>query len=114
MSKRNKIMKHLAWFILAIFLIKNAEIHSSMSMIQWVQELGNSYAIRCDFPHNDLCQVAAKAELCSFKCRTTLCCTHFYWENDVCYLKSNTSITKAKAISINKPNTICGILTPGK
>jgi hypothetical protein len=76
--------------------------------------IGNSWAISCDFPLNNLSNVRIKPELCSFKCRTTLGCTHYYWAKDVCYLKKNSAITKVNAINNNDQQTLCGILAPGK
>ena len=81
--------------------------------LQWFEELGNSYSISCDFPGNNLANIRLAASLCSFKCRTTLGCTHYYWAADFCYLKSNITVTKASAISNNNNQTLCGILSKG-
>ena len=81
--------------------------------LQWFEELGNSYSISCNFPGNDLSNVRLVATSCSFRCRTTLGCTHYYWAADFCYLKSNITVTKAGAVSNNNNLTFCGILSKG-
>ena len=86
---------------------------TTIKPVQWFEEIGNSWAKSCDFPGNDLSNVRLIPELCSFKCRTTLGCTHYYWAVDFCYLKSNLTITKANAVNNNNNQTLCGILQPG-
>ena len=85
----------------------------STNPLQWFEELGNSYSLGCNFPGNDLANVRLVASLCSFKCRTTLSCTHYYWAADFCYLKSNITVSKASAVSNNNNQTLCGILSKG-
>ena len=105
-------MKYLTSLIVVVLLVRFGEIQSA-PIVQWQEELGNSWAFSCDFPNNDLSNVRVNAEFCSFKCRTTLGCTHYYWANYICYLKKNTAITKANGVNNNNQNTICGILKPG-
>ena len=81
--------------------------------IQWNDGLGYSWATSCAFPSNDLISVSVSSDLCSFKCWTTLGCTHYSWSNGVCFLKKNTAITKSNAVANNNRNTFCGIISQG-
>ena len=79
----------------------------------WNEETGNSWAISCDFPNDDLSNVRLTPELCSSECIKTPGCTHYYWAKDICYLKKNVYTTKANAINNNNIETLCGILATG-
>lgn len=86
---------------------------SSHLTIQWNEELGNSWSLNCNFLGDDFANVRISPDLCSFECRITLGCTHYYWAKDFCYLKKNITITKSKAIINNDQQTVCGLLTQG-
>ena len=108
----------LLCLILYFILIINFEIIFSATHLKWIEELGNSWSISCDFPENDLASVAIEPELeivksCLKSCRLTLGCTHYFWSKNVCFLKQNRTITKKDAIFNNNLTTFCGILTPG-
>ena len=78
-----------------------------------IERTGNSWAISCDFPNDDLLNIPLIPQLCSSECRKTLGCTHYYWAKDICCLKKNTKTTKANAINNNNHETLCGILASG-
>ena len=108
----------MSWLTLYFIIILNFEIIFSETHLKWIEELGNSWSISCDFPKNDLLIVVMEPELeivktCSKKCRLTLGCTHYFWSKNICYLKKNETITKKDSIFNNNLSTFCGILTPG-
>ena len=44
-------------------IIVNFEIIFSETPLKWIEELGNSWSISCDFPKNDLFSVVIELEL---------------------------------------------------
>ena len=105
------MIKSLTSLIVLILIME--QFGGIQSAIQWNEELGNSWAHSCDFPKDDLSNFAILPEFCSSKCRMTLGCTHYFWSNNICYLKKNPSLTKANAIDNKLQSTLCGILAPG-
>jgi len=88
-------------------------INKLLAPIKWYEETGNSWAISCDFPSYDLSSIRLKPEYCSAKCQKTPGCTHYYWAQDICYLKKKSDISKANAINNKNNGTLCGLLNPG-
>lgn len=71
-----------------------------------------SWAMSCDFKGNDLSNVQIRGEQCGSRCRQTLGCTHFSWNNyqgGTCWLKSG-QVKKENAFKTNDPTQVCGLL----
>lgn len=70
-----------------------------------------TWAPGCDFPGNDLKYELTKIPVnnqCEYKCGKTSGCTHYTWNDGVCYMKKG-SVTKSDAV-LSHPNMVCGIL----
>lgn len=83
---------------------------SSISGINWN---GNNWALNCDFPGNNLKNVAVRGEDCGGRCATTSGCTHFTWTDyngGTCWMKKN-SVSKKKAVAKYDHNAVCGVMT---
>lgn len=73
---------------------------------------GNNWALKCDFPGNDLKSVQAKGEQCGSLCATTGGCTHWSWttmNGGTCWLKQGT-VSKQNAIDSSDWSSSCGLI----
>ncbi len=97
-------------FSLVAFII----LYSSMLIertiaVNWVN--GN-WALKCDFPGNDLSNAKTKGEECGGLCARTTGCTHFTWtshNSGTCRMKKG-PVSKNQAIDISDPSSVCGII----
>ena len=78
--------------------------------IEWYEETGNSWSISCNFPNDDISNVPVIPENCVTECFKNPGCTHYYWANNICYLKKNANTEKANAINNKNNKTLCGII----
>ena len=110
-------MRHLTSLICAILIVHVGKINS----IIWNEEPGNSWSYSCIFPQDpktDLKRIYSEPRMCSFQCRMTPGCTHYFWSSTIgflsaCTLRGDSKITKANAIDVQNQAFFCGILTPG-
>ncbi len=92
------------------------EQHSLKLKIKTVKKAvnwnGNSWALKCDFPGNDLISVQAPGEQCGDICYKNQQCTHYSHTNyngGTCWLKKG-SVTKQNAIDTNDWSSSCGVI----
>jgi hypothetical protein len=79
---------------------------------QYLTYYGNvSWAPGCDFPGNDLKYELTKIPVnnqCEGKCRKTTGCSHFVWNEGICYMKKG-PVTENDAVNAD-PNMVCAIV----
>lgn len=70
-----------------------------------------TWAPGCDFPGSDFRYELTKIPVnnqCEFKCIKNLECTHFLWNDGICWMKKG-KVSTADAVK-SDPNMVCAIL----
>lgn len=77
--------------------------------IIWIRESNYTYSYGCDFKKNNMSNLYTNTSRdCSSSCRETQNCTHFTWDDGVCWLKKG-NFYKDRAYFAKK-STICGYI----
>lgn len=79
----------------------------STQAVDWHEETNLHWAHNCDFYGNDLNSVQVPGEECGGKCASTSGCSHFTWNDGVCYLKQG-QVSLGQAV--HHGTAVCGML----